>query len=106
MAVQGSEGAHDAKVVELLGDDAASILSRPPAYPPLRVDPIRAALDAGKTCRIKATAARLFVYADADGGAKAVVTELPHSGYRRRYRTFEAVSAEELVQKLSAAYGE
>lgn len=104
VAVPGSESAHDANVVKLLGESADEVLARPVAYPQLRADQIAAAFQAGKACRIKVPAARILTYSASDGTSKAVVTELPHGGYRRRYRLFEASDPTRLVELLAAEY--
>lgn len=104
MTIPSSGAPHDAKLSALLGERADDVLSRPVAYPALRADLVSAALGTGKTCRIKATAARILAHVDGEGVARAVVTELPHGGYRRRYRTFEAPSASELAEQLVSAY--
>lgn len=104
MAVQGSDSAHDATVKKLLGESADEILARPTAYPQLLSEQIAAAFEAGKTCRIKVPAARILAYRTSAGTACAIVTELPHGGYRRRYRSFEASDAAQLVGLLTAEY--
>lgn len=104
MTLPGADDAHDARLVELLGVDAEEVLARQAAYPPLRADLVEAALSEGKTCRVKVRAARILAYRAGDGAVRAVVTELPHSGYRRRYRVFEAPDGADLVRQLLSEY--
>jgi hypothetical protein len=95
--------AHDAKVVALIGANGAAVMSGPASYPPLRADLISVALAAGKTCRVKATAARILIYREGDDFC-AVATELLHGGYRRAYKAHRAPTVEALVTALATEY--
>lgn len=101
MSQPGSEASHDKKIVELLGEHAEAVLSAPVAYPPLDAARITAALEAGKTCRVKTTSARILLYgvpgSDLVG---AIVTELRHGGYRRAYQAYRAPTVPALLEQL------
>lgn len=106
MLAHGSEAAHDAKVLALLGAAAETVTASPVAYPPLgSVEAIRRALAEGKVCRVQGSGVRLLIYRQEDA-VRAIATELPYGHYRRRYRSYEAATVSDLVARLRRAYPE
>lgn len=104
MSQPGSEASQDQKIVALLGEHADTILSAAVAYPPLDAARIATALQAGKTCRVKTTSARIFIYEDpARSGVRAIVTELRHGGYRRAYQSYQAPTVQALLDQLEGS---
>lgn len=98
MSQPGSEASHDKKIVALLGEHAEAILSAPVAYPTLDPTRIKEALASGKTCRVKTTSARIFIYkVPASDQVGAIVTELRHGGYRRAYQSYIAPTVTALL---------
>jgi hypothetical protein len=104
MAAFGSDASHDEKIVALIGEGASKILAAPVSYPPLtRPDLVAKALSEGKTCRIKTLNSRIIVFMENEE-TRAVVTEMAHSGYRRRYKSFSAQDSDALLKQLQEAY--
>jgi hypothetical protein len=102
-----SSDAHDAHIERLLGNDVAAVTQAPVSYP--RVDDLAAvesALGEGKVCKSKLGEARILLYRPGRGGVAAVVTEMAHAGYRRRYRAYSDASLAGLVETLQRTYGQ
>lgn len=101
-AKPGSEAAHEEKLRELAGPDAQWIFTAPKKYPKLDPEVLDRQTRQGSVCLLNEASNRYLVYRHEDQ-VHALVTELAHGGYRRRYRKFSADSVAELVVQLPVA---
>jgi hypothetical protein len=100
MAKPGSEAAHEEKLRELAGPEAEWVFSAPKKYPPLDAEVIERHLQAGSVCLVNEGPLRVLFYKQKDQ-IHGLVTELAHSGYRRRYHKVSGASVQEIVGGLA-----
>lgn len=100
MAKPGSEAAHEQKLRELAGPEAEWVFLAPKKYPPLDAEAIGRHLQGGNVCLVNEGPLRVLFYQQGDE-VHGLVTELAHSGYRRRYRKVSGASIQEVVGDLT-----
>jgi hypothetical protein len=102
MPADAADAAHTKKVRELAGPAADLVLAGPRRYPKADAVAIDSITAEGMVCLLTGTGYRATVYAW-DGQTHAIITELVHSGYRRKYRKISGQNAAEVLAALAPA---
>lgn len=96
-----AEAAHIEKLRELSGPAADLVLNGPKRYPKADAETIDRLAADGMVCLISGAGYRATIYAY-DGQVHAVVTDLVHAGYRRKYRKVSGQGAAEVLAALAS----
>lgn len=96
MAKPGSEEAHEEKLRELAGPGAEWVFTASKKYPKPDAEAIERQTGEGNVCLLNEGPLRVLVYRH-DDQVHALVTELAHGGYRRKYRKVSAATAAQVL---------